>query len=393
MNSRVPAYEFQNKVVVAGVGYSEIGRSTGRSEGSLAIEACNRAITDAGMTPGDVDGIAAWPDRISSVFEGPPLAYVHRALGLESVRYWQAFGAGPGQLSSVIGAVHAIAAGAADVVLCYRAHLRQETRFYVPGGVSAQSVTGDMALRAPYGLPAGTPRYALWAQRHAYERGYTDEDRGAVVLTCREHAQLNPRAVWYGKPLTMDEYLRSDIIASPLRILDCDMPIDGAVAAVLTAADRVPDLPKRPVYVNAMASCTGPTLDSEAWPDMSSMASRYAANEMWGMTDLGPKDVDVAQIYDGFSSLTLSWLEDMGFVGPGESGDFLREGRGGLGGDLPICTDGGSLGGGRLHGFSKLAEAVEQLRGECGQRQVEGAQVAAVCNGGGPIAATFLLTA
>jgi acetyl-CoA acetyltransferase len=388
----MPGYEFRNKVVVAGVGYSEVGRNTGRSEGSLAIEACAKAIGDAGLTPSQVDGIAAWPDRVSSVFEGPPISYVYRALGLDSVRYWQAFGAGPGQLSSIIGGTHAIAAGAADVVLCYRAHLRQETRFYVPGGVDTQTVSGDMALRVPYGLPGGTPRYALWAQRHAYERGYTDEDRGQVVLTCREHAQLNPRAVWYGKPLTMEEYLRSDVIASPLRILDCDMPIDGAVAAVLVAASRVPDLPKRPIYLNAMASATGPTLDAESWADMSVMASRYAADEMWAMTELGPADVDVAQIYDGFSSLTLSWLEDMGFVERGEAGDFLREGRGGLGSDLPICTDGGSLGGGRLHGFSKLAEAVEQLRGESGPRQVEGAEVAAVCNGGGPVAATFLLT-
>jgi acetyl-CoA acetyltransferase len=382
----------RNKVVVAGVGYSQIGKHTGRSEGSLAVEACLKAIADAGLTTEQVDGVAAWPDRVASVFEGPPIAYVHRALGLGEVRYWQAFGAGPGQLSSVIGAAHAIVAGAADVVLCYRAHLRQETRFYVPGGLTTQAVSGDMALRAPYGLPAGTPRYALWAQRHAYERGYTDEDRGAVVLTCREHAQLNPRAVWYGTPLTMDEYLASDVIASPLRILDCDMPIDGAVAAVLVNADRAADLPKRPVFLNAMASGTGPTLDSEAWRDMSVMASKYAADQMWASTDLGPADVDVAQIYDGFSSLTLSWLEDMGFVAPGEAGAFLREGRGSLGSDLPICTDGGSLGGGRLHGFSKLAEAVEQLRGESGPRQVEGAEVAAVCNGGGPIAATFLLT-
>ncbi|MCU1360148.1 MAG: DitF protein [Ilumatobacteraceae bacterium] len=384
----------RGKAVLAGVGYSQIARSTGRSEGSLAMEACNAAIADSGLTAGDLDGIAVWPDRISSVFEGPSIAYMQRALGMKHTRYWQAFGSGPAQLSSVIGAIYAIVAGAASTVICYRAHLRQEQRFYVAGstGTGGREASGDLAFKAPYGIPAGTPRFALWAQRHAHEYGTTDEHRGSLVLTCREHAQLNPRAVWNGTPLTMSEYLDADLISSPLRILDCDMPVDGAVALIFTRADRAPDLRARPVYVESLGHATGPTLDFDIWPDTSFMGSRFAAEEMWAGTDLKPADVDVAQIYDGFSTLAISWLEDLGFVGPGEAGPWLAEGRGRLGGDMPICTDGGQLGAGRLHGFGKVAETAQQLRGECGARQVPNAEVALTCAGGGPLATSILFT-
>jgi acetyl-CoA acetyltransferase len=327
------------------------------------------------------------------VFEGPSIVYMYRALGLRDVRYYQAMGAGPGQFGAVNGAIHAIVAGVADTVICIRAHLRQEQRFFVPGAGDARRPTGDLALRAPYGVPAGAPRYALWAQRHAHEYGTTDEHRGAVVLTCRAHAQLNPRAVWNGHPLTMDDYLASDMVASPLRILDCDMPVDGAVALILTRADRAADLRTRPVRIHSLGHGNGPTLDSEYWPDMTVMSSRWAADQMWAGTDLGPGDVDVAQLYDGFSSMTLCWLEDLGFVKKGEAGPWFAEGRGRLGGDLPVCTDGGHLGGGRLHGFGKLAEAVQQLRGECGARQVPGAEVALACVGGGALATSMLLVA
>jgi acetyl-CoA acetyltransferase len=384
----------RRKVIMAGVGYSQIGRSTGRSDGSLALEACKNAITDSGLKVTDIDGLAVWPDRVASVFEGPSITYMHRALGLNHTRYWQAFGYGPAQLSSVIGAVYAIASGAAETVLCYRAHLRQEERFYVPGstGTGGALASSDQAFKAPYGVPAGSPRFALWAQRHAYEYGTTDEHRGAVVLTCREHAQLNPRAVWNGHPMTMDDYLAADLIASPLRIVDCDMPVDGAVALIFTSADRAPDLRAKPIYVESLGHATGPMLDFDLFPDVTHMGARYAGEEMWAGTDLGPGDVDVAQIYDGFSTLALSWIEDLGFTKKGEAGDWLLEGNGKLGSAMPICTDGGQLGAGRLHGFGKVAETVQQLRGECGERQVPGAEVGLTCAGGGPIGTCMLLT-
>jgi acetyl-CoA acetyltransferase len=225
-----------------------------------------------------------------------------------------------------------------------------------------------------------------------HEYGTTEEDLGAVVLTCREHAQLNPAAAWYGHPLTMEEYLAAPMIASPLRILDCDYPIDGAVAIILTRADLASKLRHEPVYVNSVAHATGPDPDWDNWDDLGTMTSAHCAEQLWAGTDLKPSDVDVAEIYDGFSHLALNWFEDLGFVDKGDAGAFFREGRAKLGGDLPCCTDGGQLGGGRLHGFGKVAEATMQLRGQCGDRQVEGAEVAVACSGGGPIGSALLLT-
>jgi acetyl-CoA acetyltransferase len=384
----------RRQVVVSGVGYSQIARDTGRSEGSLALEACKNAISDSGLSVEDIDGISVWPDRISSVFEGPSITYMQRALGLKQTRFWQAYGTGPAQLSSVIGAIYAIVSGAAETVICFRAHLRQEQRFYVAGstGTGGRLASGGQAFKAPYGVPAGTPRFSLWAQRHAYEYGTTDEHRGAVVLTCREHAQLNPRAVWNGTPLTKEEYLASDLISSPLRILDCDMPVDGAVALIFSSADRARDLRAKPIYVESLGHATGPTIDTDCWPDMTVMAAWYAAQEMWAGTDLKHADIDVTQLYDGFSTLAIGWLEGLGFTKKGEAGDWFVEGRGRLGGEMPICTDGGQLGGGRLHGFGKVAETVLQLRGECGERQVVGAEVGITCAGGGPSATSMILT-
>jgi acetyl-CoA acetyltransferase len=321
------------------------------------------------------------------------MAYMHRALGLKKTKYWQAMGIGPGPMCSIVGAIHAMIAGAASTVICYRSHVRQEqTRYFIPGVSDIQRASGEVAFRAPFGVPASAPRFAIWAQRHAYEFGTTDEHRGAVVLTCREHAQLNPSAIWKGTTLTMDEYLASDVTASPLRVLDCDMPVDGAVAVILTMADRVADIRGRPVYVESLGCAAGPTLEADAWPDMSYMASKFVAEQLWSGTSLEPADVDVAEVYDGFSSLAICWLEDMGFVKKGEAGPFLLEGRGRIGSDLPICTDGGQLGAGRIHGLRQLAEATLQLRGECHEHQVAGAEVAVACVGGGPSGVALLLT-
>ena len=225
-----------------------------------------------------------------------------------------------------------------------------------------------------------------------HEYGTTAEQLGEIVLTCRANAQLNPRAVWNGTPLTMESYLASDLVASPFRLLDCDFPVDGAVAVVLTGADRAPDIRHRPVYIEAVGHATGRDSDYYAWDDLSTMAAAHAADEMWSKTDLRPQDVDVAEVYDGFSWLALSWLEALGFCAKGEGGPFVESGACRLDGALPICTDGGQLGMGRLHGFGKLAEAVEQLRGDAGPRQVADADVAVACSGGGPAATSLVLT-
>jgi len=379
------------QVAVAGVGYSQIGRDTGRTEGDLATEACLAALADAGLEPDDVDGLTTYPDRHGDPFEGPSLPYVQHALGLRNLAWWQAMGRGPAQFAPVIGGIYAIAGGGASVVLAFRAHRRQTRRYYAPGFGGGREAPDELAFRAPYGAPGGAPRLALWATRHMHEYGTTEEQLGSVVLTCREHARHNPRAVWRDFPLTMDDYLASPMVASPFRRLDCDYPVDGAVAVVLVGGGRAAGLGRPPVWVEAVAHAPGPTLEWELWPDLTHMASRYVGQRLWSATCLRPGDVDVVEVYDGFSWLALCWLEDLGFCAKGQAGSFVAEGRARLGGDLPICTDGGQLGAGRLHGFGKLAAAVLQLRGEAGAAQVTDAEVALACAGGGSAAAALLL--
>lgn len=380
------------RALIAGVGYAALGRNLGRTEGSLTVEACLAAIADAGLSVGDIDGLVTYPERIASPFEGPPLIYVQRALGLARLRYWQSFGTGPGPLAAVVGAVQAVASGSADVVLCYRGHRRQTQPFYIPGRrKETETAELDQAFKAPYGAPAGAPRWALWACRYMHETGATEDDLAEVVLTCREHAQQNPRAVWYGHPLTREEYFRSPYVATPLRLVDCDLPVDGAVAVIVASASRA-TATRKPIRIEAVGHATGPDVGWDVGADLSRMASQQASEELWARTTLRPSDLDLAQVYDGFSSLALCWLEDLGICGRGEAGAFLRSGAGRVGGRLPICTDGGELGVGRQHGMGKLAETVVQLRSEAGDRQVRDAEVGAVCAGAGPNCAVFLLT-
>jgi acetyl-CoA acetyltransferase len=390
------ASAFAGQVAIAGIGYSEIGRRTGRTEGSLGLEAVLAAIADAGLSPQDVEGVTAYPDRVyGRAFEGPSITYVQRALNMRRTLFWQAMGWGPGQFAAIVSAAYAIAAGAADVVVCYRAHGRQETNFNARTD-DVSTAKDDLAFRSPYGVPAGAPRLAMWATRHMFEYGTTEDDLCAVVLNNRENAQLNPRAAWHGSPLTREDYYASPVISSPFRVLDCDMPVDGAVALVLVSTRRFGSDTgpggKPLVKIESMAEATGPDLDWDQWADQTEMASRYVGEQLWAQSSIARSDVDCVQAYDGFSWLALCWMEDLGFVAKGAAGEFFRSGRGRvIGGDLPTCTDGGQLGGGRLHGFGKLAESVTQLRGEAGERQVAGASVAVACAGGGPIGAALIL--
>jgi acetyl-CoA acetyltransferase len=378
---------------ITGLGYARIARDSERSGLDLAAEASRNAIADAGLHRDDIDGLVTFPDRTSppTSFQGPSIESVQRALGLRNLTYWQSFGTGPGQFGAVLGAVHAVGAGAARHVLAMRAHKRQD-RAYLPLRPDGSGLAWDEdAYTMPYGAAGGAARLAPWATRHMHEYGTTQEHLGSVVLTCRDYAVRNPRAYWR-EPLTMQQYLDSPWVSTPFKRLDCDYPVEGAVALVISAGPNAADLAHKPAYVAGGAQAAGPGLNWSQWPDMTRMASWYVAEQLWSRTYLRPADVDVAELYDGFSWLAICWLEDMRFVAKGEGGPFFAEGRGRLDGDLPVCTDGGQLGMGRLHGFGKIAQAVLQLRGEAGANQKPGATVAVACAGGGPQCAALLLT-
>jgi acetyl-CoA acetyltransferase len=223
------------------------------------------------------------------------------------------------------------------------------------------------------------------------EYGTTEEDYGQISLNARRWSRHNERAVLRDE-ITMEDYLSSRPISEPLRLLDCDYPVSGSVAVVLTSGERARDLAKRPVFVDSMAYGTGDNPDWVFGREILFGGCKPAAHRLWSRTSLTPDDVDVAELYDGFTHIAMSWVEALGFCPTGEFGGWVDSGKTiGPGGRLPLNTHGGQLGEGRLHGLAFLAEAVLQLRGECGARQVPNSRVAAVANAHGPQAGCMLL--
>lgn len=371
-------------VAVAGAGYSEIGRALERSAGSLTLEACRNALTDAGLEPGDVDGIATYPGGHDSV----PAFYVAEALGVPKLDWYSDhFGWMPAGITPVIAAAEAVAAGHCEIALAFRTVKRNRER---PPGIGFSSrVGGDAQFRAPFGDVMTSQWLSMWARRHMHEYGTTEAHLGTIAVTFRDHASLNPRAPLRDR-ITLDDYFASKMITTPFRILDCDFPVDGGGAVVVTSLERARDLAKPPVRYAGGAFATGPRPDWDQWENLTEMASRYAAAALWRRTDIRPGDVGVAELYDGFSWTALCWLEDLGFCAKGEGGPFVAEGHCALGGKIPTNTHGGSLSAGRLHAISHVIECVEQLRGECGERQVQGAEVGIVTSGGGMTAGAAL---
>jgi acetyl-CoA acetyltransferase len=306
-------------------------------------------------------------------------------------------------MKAVIAACFAIAAGAARHVLVYRTVTESTAqgeggRQGIGGGGGGGSggvprFSGFLQWTLPFGAVSAANWIALVAQRRFHEFGLTREQLAQVALNGRRNAGLNPKAL-YRQPMTMDDYLAARIITTPFCLFDCDAPCDGSTALVVSHVDYAPDAPHPACHVNAVGTALRGRPSWDQFDDMTTMAARDAGASMWERTDLRPSDVDMAQLYDGFSILPLVWLEALDLCGRGESGAFIEGGaRIALDGELPLNTAGGQLSAGRLHGFGLLHEACVQLRGEGGDRQIPGRhEVAVVANGGGPIAGSMLLT-
>jgi acetyl-CoA acetyltransferase len=226
-----------------------------------------------------------------------------------------------------------------------------------------------------------------------HEFGTTREQMAQIALNARRNAGLNLNAI-FREPMSMDDYFAARMITTPFCLYDCDIPVDGSTAVVVSAVEHAAAVDHPVARVEAVGTALRGRPSWDQWADMTTMPASDAAAHMWSRTDLGPDDVDVAELYDGFSFLAMAWLEALGFCGRGESGPFIEGGKNiALEGGLPLNTHGGQLSAGRLHGFGFLHEAVLQLRGEGGVRQVGGGpEVAAVANGGGPVAGAMLLT-
>jgi acetyl-CoA acetyltransferase len=219
----------------------------------------------------------------------------------------------------------------------------------------------------------------------------TREHLGKHVVAQRANAQLNDRAIFKGKPLSMEDYLSARIISSPLGLYDCDIPIDGACVFIISALDTAKDLRMPTLRIEAMGSAFNGKETWDQQPDFTRMASHDAAADMWSRTVMKPSDIDVLALYDGFSIFVPLWLEAFGFCGHGEAKDFILDGHTLLEGRHPVNTDGGQLSVGRLHGFGLLYEVCLQLWGEGGGRQVRNARSAVCGMGGGPLAGAMLI--
>lgn len=379
----------ERDAIIAGTAQSAIGRRLHRPGLDLTIDAALGAIADAGLRPSDIDGISTYPGSAGS-FGGASGAELHEALRLD-LRWRDGASETSGQLGAVHKAALAVAAGLARNVVVFRTVVEGSQR---SGGVGARSGPLPQAFRflLPYGAASPANWVAFCAMRHMHEYGTTPEQLGAITVNGRRNAALNPQAI-YTDPLSLDEYLASRLISDPLRLYDCDVPCDGSTAVVVSHRDLSGDLDHPAVGIHAMGTAIGPRPSWDQIEDLTTMPLAAAARSLWARADVTPGDVDVAQIYDGFSWLTLAWIEALGFCGPGEAGAFVEGGsRIGPDGDLPLNSWGGQLSGGRLHGFGFLHEAVLQLRGEAGPRQVDGAEVAVVAAGGGPEVGALLLT-
>jgi acetyl-CoA acetyltransferase len=389
--------EAEQRAVISGIGQSDVGRRLGRDDVSLTVDAALEAVADAGLTLADIDGLATYPGGMSGPggFAGPGTPAVQDALRLSL--NWHSGGVeGPAQLQAVVKAVMAVSMGLARHVLVYRTvteSTAQGTGHRQGIGVGGGGVSGDSQWRLPYRAYSAANWLAMYAQRHMHEFGTTEEQLAQIALNGRRNAGLNPKAV-FREPLTMEDYLSSRMITSPFRLFDCDVPVDGSTALIVSAVEHARNVDHPTARVEAVGTALRGRPSWELWDDLTTMPARTSADHMWSRTDLRPADVDIAGLYDGFSWLTMSWLEALGFCGHGEGGPFIEGGgRIALDGELPVNTNGGQLSAGRLHGFGYLHEVTLQLRGEAGDRQVAGRpEVGVVANGGGPISGCLLLT-
>ena len=393
----------ERKAVISGAAQSEIGRRLFRDPLALTVEGCLAAIADAGLTPADIDGIATYPGGFGGPhgFTGGGVTDVHDALRL-NLNWFSGGLERPGQLGAVIDACLAVACGLATHVLCFRSVWEGSAQgsggraAVMPGGgnrAAPPRAEGFMEWTLPYGAPSAAPWIAMFAQRHFHEFGTTREQLAQIALNARKNAALNPNGI-YRDPLTMEDYLAARMIATPFCLYDCDVPCDGATAFIVSHVDTAPDLRRAPIQVEAVGTALHGRPSWDQFDDLTTMACRDAGAHLWTRTDIKPSDVQLAEMYDGFSFITMAWLEAMCFCGRGESGPFVEGGRNiALDGRLPLNTNGGQLSSGRLHGFGFLHEACVQLWGEAGDRQVPGdPEVGVACAGGGPLAGAMLLT-
>ena len=369
------------KTAIVGVAESDIGRVPHKSKFQLSAEASRLALDDAGLSIKDVDGlftiISTQGGEHSSMLMAEYMGIRPRFTDSTSM-------GGSSFVAYVEHAAAAINAGMCEVALICHGSTNISDRGGRAGPVSSKTeVYGPMQFEDPYGISIASS-YALAAQRHMHEYGTTSEQLAEIAVATRKWASLNPKALMRA-PITIEDVLNSRMVSSPLHVLDCCLVTDAGGAVVLTSMERARDLKKAPVAVLGTGESHTHRMISQM-PDYTQTAAAISGRLAFERAGVSHKDIDVAEIYDSFTITVLLTLESLGFCNKGEGGPFVSGQRTAPGGDFPMNTQGGALSYTHpgMFGIFTLIEAVRQLRGECGPRQVKDAELA-LCNGTGGV--------
>ncbi|MBK6016490.1 lipid-transfer protein [Streptomyces sp. MBT53] len=376
------------EAAVVGIGRTPFSASSGRTPLAMAAEAARAALDDAGLRPTEVDGVIDFHTNDSA-----SAADVARAVGAFDLGLaMDVYGGGNIAVTVVGQAFAAVQAGVCEVAVVFRSLQGRSGNRYGRGERPALPMRGEMQFAALNGFVVPPMWIAMFAQRHKHVYGTRDEDFGQIAITTRKHAAANPHAM-QRQVFDMDDYLSARWIYEPFRLYDCCLETDGAVALVVTTVERARSLRHDPIRIAGFGEAHTHGGSWTNFPDMSEMYSAYASKRLWASTGLRPADLDVACMYDCFTGTVLATVEDFGLCPKGEVGAFFGEGRATYGGDVVVNPHGGLLSEGYLHGLNHHYEAVLQLRGDAGGRQVPDARHALVTAGAGPAGGALIYEA
>jgi acetyl-CoA acetyltransferase len=380
----------KDRTAIAGIGQTKFAKSLPESELAMACQAISAALADAGIAPSEVDGMASY------AMEQNIEAEVARNVGLGDVTWFSQIGYGGGAGCGVVGnAAMAVTTGQCAVAVAWRSRKRGAAQSR-PWAQVSNRISGSWQWSRPWGLLRPVDEIAMLTRRYMHEYGATRDHLANVALAARKHANRNPEATMYEKTMTREQYMDARWISEPLCLFDNCLETDGAVAAVIVSAERARDLEQPPAIIHSFGQGLNQQhqVMTNYHRDDPLMGPAWAcAQVLWRHADIGPADVDVAQIYDAFSPLIPLSLEGYGFCGRGEGGAFTEGGNiEWPNGALPTNTSGAGMSEAYVHGFNLISEGVRQIRGTS-TSQVEGAETCLVTSGEGVPTSALLLTA
>jgi acetyl-CoA acetyltransferase len=376
-----------DQVAIVGYAQSPVQRHAGKALGAIALDTARAAVTDAGLDVAQIDGFttgAIFPTAGAHTIEdGVSIVSAnwmaeHLGVNPRWASGFQGYGQIPG---SVALAVNAVASGAADYVLLHRALHNPVGKYH---DNPMREARGSMQWMAPQGYFGPLAMIALPYNEYLQRYGASRDEMAAVVVEARKNGARIPWSFWHDKPLSVEDYLAARVIADPICMYDCDIPVDGVAAFVFTSAERARDLPHHPVLVSGFGMGTPTTRRiPQHWPLDDIMDTAFeTTRRLWEHSGLGPDDVDLPQVYDGFSPFVWFWLEALGFCPVGQAHSFVENGGidSDVAGALPALSGGGAIGNGRMHGVPQMLECYLQLSGRAGDRQRDGMDVGIACH-------------